>query len=118
MKTKYWILLLGAVTVICAALSIWLLAPGESATRAQIWSDGQYQFTVDLLVDQTLTVEGQNGTNVLAVRKGQIAVIQADCPDHYCMARGFCGSGPQIVCLPNRLVITFLGEQDVDMVVG
>ena len=54
----------------------------------------------------------------LAVKDGKIAVTQASCPDHHCMARGFCNSGAQIVCLPNRLVIEFLGDQEIDAAIG
>jgi len=58
------------------------------------------------------------GHNVVTVKDGRIAVTQANCPDHYCMDRGFCNSGSPIVCLPNRLVIEFSGEQEIDFVVG
>ena len=47
----------------------------------------------------------------IAVKDGKIAVTEASCPDHYCMQRGYCHSGAQIVCLPNRLVISFLGAK-------
>ena len=45
-------------------------------------------------------------------------LTEADCPDGYCMDRGFCSGGAQIVCLPNRLVISFLASEEVDFVVG
>ena len=60
----------------------------------------------------------QNGTNTVTVRDGKVAVTQADCPDHYCMDRGWCDSGTPIVCLPNRLVLKFVGKQTVDGAVG
>ena len=69
-------------------------------------------------VDQQLTVESENGTNVITVKDGKVAVTEADCPDGYCMERGFCSGGAQIVCLPNRLVLHFIGQSDVDFVVG
>ena len=47
-----------------------------------------------------------------------MAVTEATCPDHYCMKRGFCDGGAQIVCLPHRLVLKFVGESEVDFVVG
>ena len=34
------------------------------------------------------------------------------------MHRGFCSGGMQIVCLPNRLVIEFVAEQEIDGVIG
>ena len=107
-----------AVIVACGALSLWLFWPGETAQYAEIWSDGALVKQVSLQIDQTFTVEGEFGTNVITVSDGKIGVTEADCPDHYCMHRGMCNSGAQIVCLPNRLVIKFVGDDPVDGVVG
>ena len=118
MKTKIWIIAIALLLAVCVGLSLWLLVPGERADYAEVWSDGELLFTLDLRLDQEKTVSTEFGTNVITVKDGKIAVTQADCPDHYCMQRGFCDSGAQIVCLPNRLVIRFVGEQEVDGVVG
>lgn len=119
MKTKYWIILIVVLLVTCAGLSIPMLLPGEAATHAEITSQGKVLKMVDLRIDQEFTVETDNGgRNTVTVADGKIAVTEANCPDHYCMNRGFCNSGTQIVCLPNRLVIRFLGEQTIDAVVG
>ncbi|MBQ4600855.1 MAG: NusG domain II-containing protein [Oscillospiraceae bacterium] len=118
MKTKTWILLIGAVLLVCMGLSVWLLGSGGQAQQAQIWSEGELKHTLLLSVDQTVTVESGLGTNVVTVRDGKIAVTQADCPDHYCMDRGFCSGGAQIVCLPNRLVIKFVGDSGIDGMAG
>ncbi|MGM9549840.1 MAG: NusG domain II-containing protein [Faecousia sp.] len=118
MKTKTWILLIAAVAVVCLGLSILLLIPGDAAAYAEISSGGTVIKTVDLRVDQQFSVAAENGgSNTVTVRDGRIAVTQASCPDHYCMDRGFCSSGTPIVCLPNRLVIRFVGEQPIDAVV-
>ena len=117
MNTKYWIALLAGILLICACFSFATMG-GEAASRAQIVSNGQILRTVDLAIDQEFTVETEGGYNIVTVRDGNIAVTEASCPDHYCMARGFCNSGAQIVCLPNRLVLKFVGEQTVDAVVG
>ena len=117
MKTKYWIAILAAVLALCIALSLLTLG-GEDAARAQISSHGKVIRTVDLGIDQEFTVEAQDGYNVVTVKDGKIAVTEASCPDHYCMARGFCNKGAQIVCLPNKLVIEFLGEAEIDGIVG
>ena len=119
MKTKTWIFLFILLLLIFGGLSIPLLIPGETASHAEIISDGQIMHTVDLHIDRTITITTQNGgQNVVTVKDGKIAVTEATCPDHYCMQRGYCNSGTQIVCLPNRLVIRFLGEQTIDAVVG
>lgn len=118
-KTKTWILLIAAIAAVCLGLSIFLLLPGDDAVYAEISSGGKIVRTVNLRIDQQFTVTGETGgSNTVTVRDGRIAVTAADCPDHYCMERGFCSSGTPIVCLPNRLVIQFQGEQSVDAAAG
>ena len=111
-------ILLGTVLVLCLGLSVLLLLPGQPATTAEIYQNGKLLYTLDLTQDVQLTIQGEYGTNVITVREGKIAVTEADCPDGYCMDRGFCNSGAQIVCLPNRLVIRFTGRQELDGVTG
>ena len=119
MKTKTWILLFSVLLIVFGGLSIPMLLPGEASTHAEIISDGQVMHTVDLRMDRQIHITTYNGgSNVVTVKDGKIAVTEANCPDHYCMQRGYCNSGTQIVCLPNRLVIRFLGEQPIDAVVG
>ena len=117
MTTKTWILLLAVTLVLCGLLSFLFLNPGK-AQMAEIWSDGKLVRTVALSVDQEFTVELGDGVNTVTVRGGKIAVTAANCPDSYCMKRGFCDGGAQIVCLPNRLVIKFTADQEIDGVVG
>lgn len=114
MKTKVWIAIFAVVAVLCIAASLPLLF-GEGASYAEITSHGKLIKTVSLSIDQEFTVDGHN---TVTVKDGKIAVTWADCPDGYCVSRGFRSSGGDIVCLPNRLVISFVGEQEVDSVVG
>ncbi len=118
MKTGYWVAIFCALLVICGALSLFLLGEADPAQQVEIWSDGKLLRTLSLAMDQELTVESANGTNVVTVRDGAVAVTEADCPDGYCMQRGFCHGGTEIVCLPNRLVLRFVGEQEIDGIVG
>ena len=118
MKSKFWIALLICVLVLCVMASIFLLAPGEGSQWAEVWSDGKLIKTVHLLQEDQFAIESSYGTNIVTVKDGKIAVTEATCPDHYCMQRGFCNSGAQIVCLPNRLVIKFVGEQSIDGISG
>ena len=118
MKTKTWALGLGLVLAVCAVLSIGILLPGEDAQRIEIISEGKVLYTLNLSVDQSVTVTTAMGTNTVTIQDGAVAVTAADCPDHYCMQRGWCRSGTDIVCLPHRLVIRFLGEQEIDGVAG
>ena len=118
MKTRTWILIFALILIVCLGASLSFLAPGEASTHAEILSEGRVIHTVDLRIDREITVSSGYGSNTVTVKDGKIAVTEATCPDHYCMHRGYCNSGTQIVCLPNRLVIRFVGAQDVDMVAG
>ena len=111
-------MLLAALFVIFLGVGILLMQPGETAHRVEILSDGKVLYTLNLDTDQQITVTTDRGSNTVTIRDGQVAVTEASCPDHYCMHRGWCDGGAEIVCLPNRLVIRFLGEQKIDGVAG
>lgn len=117
MKTKFWIYILIAVVAVCLVLSCWLLRPTQ-ATAVEVWSDGALIQTLPLTTDTEVRVESAGGVNIVTVREGKVAVTEADCPDEYCIKRGFCSGGTQIVCLPNRLVLKFVGVNPVDGVAG
>lgn len=114
MKTKYWLIGFAVLAAVCIVCTLPLLN-SEPASSAEIYSDGKLVKTVSLSIDQEFTIDGHN---TVTVKDGSIAVTQADCPDGYCMKRGFCSGGADIVCLPNRLVISFVAESDIDAVVG
>ena len=119
MKTRFWIALLAVILLLSALTGYWLLSPAEAAERAEIISNGQVLRTVDLRIDQSFTVTLEDGGfNTVTVSGGKIAVTDASCPDHYCALRGWCSGGTDIVCLPNRLVIRFLGAQEIDAISG
>ena len=118
MKSKYYIVIFAVVLALCAVLSFLFLMPRGEASAVEIWSDGVLIDTWSLAVNQSITVGYEDGYNVVTVKGGKVAVTEATCPDHYCMKRGFCDGGAQIVCLPNRLVLKFVGESEVDFVVG
>ena len=119
MKTRTWILLFAVSLLVFGGLSIFTMMPREASDYAQISSDGKVERVVDLHLDQQFQItSASGGVNIITVQDGKIAVTEATCPDHYCMQRGFCNSGTEIVCLPNRLVIRFLGVQEIDAVVG
>lgn len=118
MKNRSWLALLAGLLILCIGSSILLLGGGRSAAQVEVWSDGVLLRTLPLQIDTVFTVQTAAGQNEITVRGGKVAVTGADCPDGYCMQRGFCDSGSPIVCLPHRLVIRFVGNQAVDIVAG
>lgn len=117
MKTKYWIIIIAAVLAVCIGISV-LLYNNKEAKAVQVYSDGKLLYTLPLDLDTTVTVETDQGTNTVTVKDGKVAVTEANCPDQYCVKRGFCSSGMQIVCLPNRLILKFSENSALDGVSG
>ncbi|MBQ8797089.1 MAG: NusG domain II-containing protein [Oscillospiraceae bacterium] len=117
MKTKVWIGMIAGILVVCGILSLWLLRPTQ-ATSVEVWSEGKLIKTLSLEKNQTITVETETGRNVVTVKDGKVAVTEANCPDKVCVNRGWCSGGAQIVCLPNKLILKFVGENAIDGVAG
>ena len=118
MKTRIWIILLSVILVFSLCASLLVLLPKKQATAVKVISEGKILYTLPLSEYARLEIVSSHGTNVVTVENGKVAVTEADCPDHYCMDRGWCGGGTQIVCLPNRLVLEFMGETALDGVAG
>ena len=118
MKTKFWIGILAAILIVSAIASATLFLPGKEASFAEVSSNGTANRVVSLKADQEFTVPCPGGYNTVTVKNGKIAVTEASCPDQYCVRQGFCNSGRDIVCLPNKLVISFMGDQEIDGQIG
>lgn len=70
-----------------------------------------------LNVDKEYSLGG--GTNTLTVKGGTAYMTYSDCPDHTCEKTGKIRYvGETIVCLPNKVSVTIIGNSDggVDLV--
>lgn len=101
-----------ALVLICA-LAIWLYPfftkSGEHARIEQ----AQTLQKVSLFEDSEIQLDGAT----VSVKNGKIAITQSDCPDKVCIKTGeISKKGETIVCVPNEIVITIEGEQEVDTI--
>ena len=118
MKTRYWIMLFAGIAVVCLLLSLFVFFGGSPAAAATVTSDGVTVLTLDLSVDGEYRVKSDYGENVLRVAGGKVSVISADCPTQDCVHHAPANAGAPIVCLPNRLVITFSNTAEYDAIIG
>lgn len=65
-----------------------------------------------------------NGFNKIEIKDGKVYVIDADCPDKYCINHeGISKKGESIVCLPHKLFVEISDDEndsksnDIDVVV-
>ena len=118
MKSRYWIFIFVILLVLCLSLTFFLTRSGKPATQVEVRIDDT-RYTLSLTEDQEFTLQPLGGGyNTITIQDGKIAVTEASCPDQYCVRQGFCSGGQAIVCLPNRLVISFVGEQEIDGQIG
>lgn len=117
MKTRYWVLLLGAVFLILAGLTARQYFGAKPAAQARVWADGELVRTLDLSEAGEYRIESAEGWNIVTVSGGKAAVTAASCPDGDCVRCGGKNTNPPIVCLPNRVSVQFSDSGDLDGVV-
>ena len=115
MKTKTWLLIFGAIALLCVVA---LLIPNKPAATAEVRMDGEILYTLDLSKNCEYRVEHGEDWNLIVVEDGKIRVEAASCAGQDCVRRGESDGGTPIVCLPNRLVIEFTGDDKLDAILG
>lgn len=83
----------------------------------QIIQDRKVLYTIDLdnSDDRTIVTEYQGSKNVIRIQDHQIYMEDAECPDQTCVKMGFLkSSASPIVCLPNKLIIRFVDNENTD----
>ena len=77
--------------------------------------NGEIYGTYPLEKDQTIEVTEGEFHNVIRIEDGQAYMEEADCPDGYCMEQGgISGQKQTIVCLPHKLVVEVIRQNDTD----
>jgi hypothetical protein len=115
MKTKVWILIFSVVLLACAAASLYFMNRTPSGTVVGVYQNSKLVRTIDLSkitepYEFTLT-DGEK-SNTIRVDSEGIQIISASCRDQICVHHGILDSSTPIVCLPNRIVIRWMSEED------
>ena len=115
-KTRYWVIGIAAVFLLCSVGWIWETQTQTQGSVARVMLNGECIREIDLskvTEGYEFTVEGKIGKNVIEVEKGRIRVREAQCPDQICVNQGWLDHGAiPIVCLPNQLTIQL--EEDAE----
>ena len=122
LKSWFWVVFFGLIC--CTCLAIYLLPKGGNGSIG-VYQNGEliYLFSEEELhEDREIVIEYMGGTNTLLISEGSVSVTDASCPDGDCIRHGpLEQGGTPIICLPNRLVIRYMGEnenKDVDAISG
>lgn len=117
MKKRDFILI-GAILLVSIGLLFATRFGKRAGGAVVVRVEGKEQATYSLAVDGTYPLNG--GTNVLQIEGGAARMIEANCPDHYCMNQGSIrNTNETITCLPNKLTVTVVsGGDDFVEIVG
>lgn len=104
--------------ILLAALAFWggfhLKNRGEGR-KVQVTVDGKLYGIYDFEKNAQkipITIDGEV-TNTLVIQDHKADMTDADCPDQLCVhQKAVSAPGETIVCLPNKVVVEIVGDQD------
>lgn len=106
------------IIVIIFACIIALFPKNEQGLFAEVTSSGKVVLKIDLSKDNEYQVEGKRGQVKMITKDKKIKVIEENSPYHLCSKQGFISKpNESIICLPNEVVITIIGESELDTIV-
>ncbi len=102
--------ILVAVVACVALLSAPLVSAASSgASVSAVVRAPAGRTVLDLTRDGRYEIQGRRGVVVLDVTSGEIAAVEADCPDGICVRTGTARPGRPIVCAPNGVSVAVSG---------
>lgn len=114
------IIVIAAALILCVAAALIFRAPaGGSIVRVRV--DGEVYCEAPLNEDKTIVVEQQNGArNEICISNGSVYMHSASCPNKECVEQGEMSEqnaasralGNWIICLPNRVTVELITEDD------
>ncbi len=114
---KKWDIFICLTVLALGAFLIFFLHDSAVGTEIEIYSDGELYATYSLSEEQIVEISTEFGQNTICIRNGKASVVSSDCKDKLEIKAGEISKcGERLICLPNRLVITVVGEGDVDSV--
>ena len=118
----------GLVALLVAAAAVVLLflfrPEGGNFLTATVVLEGETIARYDLSAlagPEELEVEGAAYPITIQAEPGRIRILESGCPGQDCVHTGWASqAGQQIICLPNRLVISLSGgaSDDIDAITG
>ena len=122
-KTKNDIFLLIVILVFGVLVSIGMIVYNkqETGVRVVVTVDGKEYGSYSLNRDAVVEIEGKIGINTMEIKDGSVRMIEAVCPDLYCVQHEpVHANGEKIICLPGTIILEIVGgeESELDSIVG
>lgn len=106
------IVALAVLFVLCVGFVVYL-AFAPQGLYVEVYIDGELEYNLPISENTTVELEG---LGTIHIENGSVTFVDSTCPDHICeRMSGISGSGQQIICLPNKLVIKISGESELNV---
>ena len=100
-----------ACVIAAVAVSLIFIMGQSYGSRVVITKAGEEIASFSLYEDTVFDA----GTNVISIKDGEVCVIHANCKNQVCVKTGVIKHSNQtIVCAPNALSVSIVGEGDID----
>ena len=110
--------LIGILSVVISLIFIFINVTKKDGSVAEVYYEDKLLLSIDLNIDGEYVVDGELGDVVLEVMDNMIRVKSENSPRNICSKEGFVGdSSRSLICLPNKIIVKVVGENDLDGVV-
>ena len=110
------VILIVSLLIVSAVAIVYLLFFRKGGDSVKVMVDGEIFGTYSLnenVYEEIITGEKSQNINRFEIKDGKVSMLFASCPDGICVAhRPVFRDGESIVCLPNRVVITVVSDDD------
>lgn len=104
-----------ALVILGVILTCWVFRPASSdGGILEVRLDGEVKMRLPLNKNTEKSISTSHGnTNRFQIQDGTVKMTEADCNDHICTSTsGINKPGQSIVCLPHRLVLAIVEEEN------
>ena len=110
-KYRVDIIVVASLLILSLSVLLFVNLTKEDGAYVEVTVDGNPTGKYSLAIDGTYSLNG--GTNTLVVQNGTAYMSYSNCPDHICENTGKIRHvGETIICLPNRITVTIIGDSD------
>lgn len=90
----------------------------KDGNLVEVYYEDNLILSANLYMDNIYTVKGLLGDVVIEVKDKKVRVIKENSPKNICSKEGYISdSSKPLICLPNKIVIKIVQDNDVDGVV-
>ena len=112
MNNGDWLILLFCLSLIPLSWAMTKRQPGAT-TAIEITVSDKPAVIYSIKANQQIKVTGQLGDSVIEILEGRVRFSESPCSGKVCILSGWHqDSGDHVVCLPNKVGISLISQQD------